>query len=164
MLRRGELHLSAISVLRSALTVDNHAEVLSRAKYISKRDCERLLAELRPRPTSADSIRRLPKVPSEAAPVENDVQAKSEALSVDIGGGETCSPAARTHNLVMPLSSESFKVSFCCGESMRRKLDDAKNLLGVHGDKGLAEIIVASYRSAILKDSAQGLAPRFLTM
>ena len=66
MLRRGELHLSAISVLRSALTVDNHAEVLSRAKYISKRDCERLLAELRPRPTSADSIRRLPKVPSEA--------------------------------------------------------------------------------------------------
>ncbi len=51
-------------------TVDNHAEVLSRAKYISKRDCERLLAELRPRPTSADSIRRLPKAPSEAAPVE----------------------------------------------------------------------------------------------
>jgi hypothetical protein len=61
MLARGEIHLTTIHMLSSHLTDENHGELLSRARHRSKRDLDRLVAEIAPRPDVASHIRALPQ-------------------------------------------------------------------------------------------------------
>jgi hypothetical protein len=49
-LRVGALHLSGIKLLAPLLTEDNHVQLLERAERKSKRQIERLVAELAPKP------------------------------------------------------------------------------------------------------------------
>ncbi|HEU5060749.1 MAG TPA: hypothetical protein VFU21_29665, partial [Kofleriaceae bacterium] len=46
MIARGELHLSAVTILAPHLTAENHAELLGRARHRSKREIEKLVAEI----------------------------------------------------------------------------------------------------------------------
>ena len=50
MLDTGELTLSSLSLLAPHLSDENHREVLTRARYRSKREVEEIVAALRPRP------------------------------------------------------------------------------------------------------------------
>ncbi len=63
-LKAGEIHLSGITLLAPHLTPENHRELLARAKHASKRQIEKLVAELKPRPTAPAMVRRLPAAPS----------------------------------------------------------------------------------------------------
>src|SRR5688572_18092090 len=49
MLADASIHLTGILLLGQHLTDDNHREVLARARYRSKREVEKLVAELAPR-------------------------------------------------------------------------------------------------------------------
>jgi hypothetical protein len=60
MLRDGRLHLSGAALLSPLLTPRNRERLLKRATHKSKREIERLVAELAPRPEVAASMRRLP--------------------------------------------------------------------------------------------------------
>jgi hypothetical protein len=62
----GELTLTTICLLAPHLNAANHREVLDAARHKSKREVERLVAALHPRPDVASTIRRLPAV---SAPV-----------------------------------------------------------------------------------------------
>jgi hypothetical protein len=61
MLRDGRLHLSGIALLAPLLTPSNRDAVLARASHRSKRDLERLVVELAPRPDAPSFMRKLPQ-------------------------------------------------------------------------------------------------------
>lgn len=60
MLRDGRLHLSGIALLAPVLTPDNCDGVLGEATHRSKREIEKLVANLAPRPDAPAVIRKLP--------------------------------------------------------------------------------------------------------
>ena len=57
----GALHLTAIKLLGPYLTPDNHVQLLERARGKSKRDVERLVAEIAPKPDVPNQLRKLPQ-------------------------------------------------------------------------------------------------------
>src|SRR3954464_1248440 len=67
---RGDLHASALSVMKKHLTADNADQLFELCTRKSTRQVEVLLAAQFPKPDVADSIRRLPtpNVGSEVAP------------------------------------------------------------------------------------------------
>jgi 5-methylcytosine-specific restriction endonuclease McrA len=66
-LERGELTLTAVSLLRPHLTDANCGELLEAASHKSKREVERLVAEIAPHPDAPAIVRKLPaRVPSTA--------------------------------------------------------------------------------------------------
>jgi hypothetical protein len=67
-LAAGEVTLTTVTLLAPHLTPSNHQDLLDAAKHKGKRDVERQIAELRPRPAIASSIRRLPVHQSGAHP------------------------------------------------------------------------------------------------
>src|SRR6187549_2933068 len=62
----GELHLTGLLMLGPHLTPENHAEVLARAKFRTKKELTKLVRELHPLPLVPDSIE--PLCPAPASP------------------------------------------------------------------------------------------------
>lgn len=67
MVERGELHLTAVALLRAHLTPENHGQVLARAKHKTKRQVLELIAGLAPKPDKSTTIRAVSmrKAPAE---------------------------------------------------------------------------------------------------
>src|SRR5688500_4294639 len=61
MIAGGEIHLTAVNMLAAHLTEENHAEVLARARHRSKREIEKLVAEIAPRPDLPSRVVALPQ-------------------------------------------------------------------------------------------------------
>jgi hypothetical protein len=64
LLGQGALHLTAIKLLGPHLTLDNHAQLLERARGKRKREVELLVAEIAPKP---DVPSRMSKLPNHAS-------------------------------------------------------------------------------------------------
>ncbi len=158
MLERGDVHLSAIGLLAPCLTEANHLELLAAARHKTKREVERLVAEIRPRPTVPDSIRKVPEARAShgsldhprvetASPETDDPQTgamilgeratalRSEALwsealfsRPDTIGGLAGRPASRRSG-VEPLGAERWKVQFTASSEVLEKLRVAQDLL-----------------------------------
>lgn len=69
MLAEGSVTLTVVSLLAPVLTVENHQAILDRARHKTKREVEELLAELRPQPAVAESIRKVPSRASVICPM-----------------------------------------------------------------------------------------------
>ena len=69
MIARGEIHLTAVNMLAAHLDDGNHVELLERARHRSKREIEKLLAEIAPRSDRASRVRALPDRPGVVAPL-----------------------------------------------------------------------------------------------
>src|SRR5688572_29748793 len=65
MIARGELHLSGLNLLAPHLSEENHATLLARARHKTRRQIERIIAEIAPRP---DVPSRVAKVPARRDP------------------------------------------------------------------------------------------------
>src|SRR6516165_6668350 len=70
MIERGELHLTALLLLRDHLTDENHRELLCAASGKTKSEVQHLLAERFPRPDAPSRIQTLPEAPIHAPPSE----------------------------------------------------------------------------------------------
>ena len=71
MLEDGRLHLCGIGVLSKHLTDANYEDVLARATHQSKRELEKIVAELAPKPDVPPTIRKRPQPKAKAAPPES---------------------------------------------------------------------------------------------
>jgi hypothetical protein len=60
-LRDGRLCLSTLALLGQVLTDENAGELLARAAWRSKAEVDSLVASVKPRPTPADGVRKLPE-------------------------------------------------------------------------------------------------------
>ncbi len=149
MLRRGEIHLSGIGLLSPCLTPKNHLELLTAARHKTKREIERMAADLRPRPTVSDAIRRLPELRAshDSPPVAREASASPPADGVETTAADcpegprapsaesrltqsvrTERPAARRSG-VEPLGGERWKVQFTASSDVLEKLRLAQDLL-----------------------------------
>jgi hypothetical protein len=124
----GSIHLTAVRLLAPALTPQNLRPLLDAARHKSKRDVEHLLAQLKPAPDVASSIRKLaaPAAPpplSEAPPVLTSPKEPTSAPQ------ELAPPPAVPLPVVVPLSSERYKVQFTISKETHDKLRHVQNLM-----------------------------------
>ena len=71
-IERGELHLSAVVLLRDHLTVENHRELLRAASGKTRRKVQEMLAARFPRPDASPRIRALPTRAAGIEPLSAD--------------------------------------------------------------------------------------------
>jgi len=102
MLRDGRLHLSGIALIAPFLTADNRNALLERASHLSKRQIERLVAELSPRPDVPSVMRRLPQRPV-GATSDGSGRAGDGASAVELVPGRVGTSSAPAEAVAPPI-------------------------------------------------------------
>src|SRR3954465_3554231 len=184
---RGDLHASALSVMKKHLTADNADQLFELRTRKSTRQVEVLLAARFPKPDVADSIRRLP-TPNGGSQVAPAVPPTSEALAkrtpeaAEASNNEAplCqpvepeAPAAQTTpkaRRIEPLSADRFGVHFTADGEFCQLLERVRGLAGHRtpsGDlltllkRGLAayERELEKKRFAVVKKPRQSRRPK----
>ena len=83
--RRGELHVTAVSLLAPHLTRESHGELIRAARHRSADDIRRLLADREPKPEVPASVHRLPE-PARA------VESAYDGPAAPVGAGQPGQP------------------------------------------------------------------------
>jgi hypothetical protein len=128
MLSDGSLTLTAVRLLAPELTPANHGDLLKAARYKGKREVQALLAQLRPQPAVASTVRRLPTrmaslvfKPALTAETPVDQPPPLEVATLEVR------PPAKP--VVVPLSPERFKIQFTANKETNELLRRAQDLL-----------------------------------
>ncbi len=138
-LARGDIHLTAVQMLGSILTPENHQELLDAAKHKSKREVEELVARLRPQPDVPDAVRKVatPRpAPGPTCEPELALAAAAQAAAAAAQGTAAARPGAASAAaaptrpaVVVPLAPERYKVQFTASAAIYRNLRRAQALL-----------------------------------
>lgn len=153
MLARGEMHLTGVHQLASHLTEENHLEVLARAKHMSTREIENLVAELAPKPDVPSSIRSLPR--RRASMPLPEVEASGTPASPASGAGtsDASKPKNEPKARPVPLSPRRYKLQVTIGQETRDKLDELQGLLSHRIPDGDPAKILDRALDALLKEA-----------
>jgi hypothetical protein len=119
----GSINLSAMSVLVPQLTEENAQALLEKAKDLSKRDVEFLVAGLSPKQEPRDLIIAMPPPPAEAG------GRSPEFAPAFSGGGVTAAPPPPRPEGVNPLTEKSARIYFTATKDLLDKLERARGLL-----------------------------------
>ncbi len=166
VLRKGQLHLTGLRNLAPHLTEDNWRKALADACGKTVDEVKGIVATLDPKPDVPDSIRKLP-APRDSTVVEPPAQAEPDLFSLANASPSAppppplasppASPASEAtapviaapqapviprRDRVNPLSPNAYKVEFTASESLRAKLEEAKNLLRHRRPDGSLAVIV----------------------
>jgi HNH endonuclease len=135
MLAEGALTLTAIGLLAPHLTVENHQHVLTAARHKNKRDVERLVATLRPKPAVPSVLRKLPQgkpatALTESAGGHNLLASVDEAnASVESTATTPIVERPRRPATVAPLTPERYKLQVTLSAQTYATLRRAQDLL-----------------------------------
>jgi len=127
LLDDGAITLTTVGLLSPHLTPDNHVAVLESVRHKSKREVERLVVELSPRPTVATVVRRLP-APRQVA-VSCGVIAATEPVTVPVPQVVPSRPPAARTAVVSPLAPERYKVQLTISRETHDKLRRVQDLM-----------------------------------
>ena len=161
LLREGRIHVTALSMLQTYLTAENHAELLAAACDKSKAEVEMLIRSRFPKKDVADSICPLPvqaRLGGDATGAGQSVGAARRSVAADSGpaacalaaAGKSAAGVARATTVelyelrprVSPLSAERFHVQFSAGAALKDKLERALDLMSHSNPKrDLATVI-----------------------
>jgi hypothetical protein len=146
-LENGTLTLTSVCLLAPHLTEDNHVEVLDEASHQCKRDVERLVARLAPKPDVQPSLRKLPPRPgagegADVTPPATELTPAAATLALTHQAAVLPAAALRSSNLpkaklpvpvtramLQPLSPERFKLQLTIGRESHDKLRRLQDLL-----------------------------------
>jgi hypothetical protein len=150
MLADGRLHVSGIAVFVPILTRENRDRLLSRAVHKTKREIERLVAEVCPQPDAPSEMRKLPERPVSSTPAKPSVELfpgtapdSLPALVADPASRPTPAPFP----LVEPLSPSRYRIQFTAGEELHDDLERLRALLRSEvADGDLAAIVGKAVR------------------
>ena len=149
MFAAGELHLSALKLLAPVLDAANCDELLTAARFKSKREVELLLAQRTPLPDVPSVIRKLPQSPLalEAAGGSSQTELPVGASTIAAAQGEPAvqpSPQQVAHEpavpvraasmprqspTLSPLGSDRYKVQLTASKQLHDKLRQAQDLM-----------------------------------
>ncbi len=133
LLTEGALTLTAICTLAPHLTPENHHDVLTAARFKSKREVEILTATLKPQRDVPTTIRRLPTPRSAGAqspPLEPGMQTVLAAQAVDPDTEVALPPPSpKPPAVVSPLAAARYRVQFTVSEATHDKLRRAQDLM-----------------------------------
>ena len=147
-MRRGDLHITAVSLLAPELTEANAAELIGAVRHRTAEQIRRLLADRKPRPDVAAGMRRAPearKKAGEGAPrhrtaSETHTAAASPAAAsassaprperepVSSPPKEPCGPALPAKP-PEPLGGERYLVRFTAGPELHAQLQELRALM-----------------------------------
>jgi len=134
LLLDGSVTVTNARLLAPHLTEENHRDVLRSACHKSKRQVEEIVAQLRPLPDVAASVRKLPErkivTAPPASPLYLDTAATTPVeahapLAVPI----RTAPPADPRPVVAPLAPERYKIQFTVSRETHDKLRRAQDLL-----------------------------------
>ena len=135
-LAEGDLTLTAVRLLAPHLTPENVASVLQDARHKSKREIERLVVALSPRPTVPSVVRKLPGrpapdvLPDNAAPSTEPRACAPAAECPEPSVPASTSPArVLKAPIVAPLTTTQYKVQCTISRDTYAKLRRAQDLL-----------------------------------
>jgi hypothetical protein len=134
MVAGGAVTLTTIRLLAPHLTIENHHDVLERARHKSKRDVEVLIASLSPQPDVMSAIRKLPvRKPSakgEPATVSPSTAPKAATphVAAQVEPFLTDKPDTRSAE-VKPLAPKRYKIQFTVNGHTYEKLRRVQDLL-----------------------------------
>jgi len=161
----GSLTLTAITLLVPVMTLRNGLALLNRARHKSRRQVERIVAELNPKPDVATVVRKTPMpVTSMQAPSHDFDAAAHEASSPPTQPMPTPMPMAVTVTTslattrtarppdVRPLSAETYKVQFTLSLRGYEQLCRAQDLLRHAIPNGDAGVIFERALSALVEN------------
>jgi hypothetical protein len=130
--RGGELHLTAVSLLAPALTPENCKELIQAARHRSADEIRQLLADRRPLPEVAASVRPIPEpsqqaqafsapppAPSHAAPAPPEPPARPAAPP----------PPGPEKGLTEPLGAQRYRVQFMADRETHAQLEELRALM-----------------------------------
>ena len=142
-LERGFVSLTALRLLSPHLTAANHAEVLERATGLRKREVQRLVVELAPRPAVPSTIRRVTSVATRRVGDEGPAaQSESAADAPAPTDRSAAVPASASAPVLEPLSATQYKLQVTIREETQEKLRLAQDLLRhTVPDGDLAEVL-----------------------
>ena len=154
----GRMTLTAVCLLRPVLTEENVDDLLNRARHKSKRAVARLVAEIRPQPAVATTVRKLP-VPRSAGPTEAIAMVAVAAEGANSNANAEASPAEQPAESIQlvghagvnaqastrpaaikPLAPDIYKVQFTLSSAGYQQLRRAQDLLRhtiPNGDAGV---------------------------
>jgi hypothetical protein len=128
MLWAGSINLTTITLLAPELTPANHRKLLEASQHKSRKQVERIIAALRPKPAVPSTIRQLPtrtaSLVFNPAPKADDAGDQATLLEVPV---LEIRPPKRP--VVVPLSPRRFKVEFTATEETHDLLRRAQDLL-----------------------------------
>jgi hypothetical protein len=147
----GSLTLTAVSLLKPVMTLRNGAALLNRARHKSRREVERIVAELNPKPDVATLVRKTPAPVNSAQVPSNEpelalVMSQTQPTPAPLPG-----PAARPAD-VRPLSADTYKVQFTLSRRGYEQLCRAQDLLRHAIPNGDAGVIFERALSALVED------------
>jgi hypothetical protein len=137
LLACGSVSLTAVRLLRPRLTEENHEAVLARAKGMSRRHIDALVAELAPRPDVASTVRKLPapkgtSAPAVEAPPASAPPAPAAQVAV-VNASEPppilTSPSPPARAVIDNTSPDRYRVQFTIGRDTHDKLRRLQALL-----------------------------------
>ena len=155
----GSLTLTAITLLVPVMTSRNGLALLNRARHKSRRQVERIVAELNPKPDVATVVRKTPMpVTSMQAPSHDFDAAAHEASSpptqptpIPMPTSLLTTRTARPPD-VRPLSAETYKVQFTLSRRGYEQLCRAQDLLRHAIPNGDAGVIFERALSVLVED------------
>jgi 5-methylcytosine-specific restriction endonuclease McrA len=136
MIARGEIHLTAVNMLAAHLTEANHVEVLGRTRHRSKRDIEKLVAEIAPRPDMPSRVVALPQ--REPAQV---VHAPERVVHTPPVRHAPERVEATRRAVVAPLSSRRYEIRVTVDEETHDRLRQLQDLSHQAADRDPAVIV-----------------------
>lgn len=136
MIARGEIHLTGVNLMAAHLSEENHAELLGRARHRSKREIEKLVAEIAPRPDVPSRVVALPRQ-AVAIGVEEHAPGRpgrvegphAPGRAAPVGVGEHASCASSRPAVIEPLAPRRYQIRVTVGEEAHAALVQLQDLL-----------------------------------
>jgi hypothetical protein len=142
LLTDGSVNLTTIRLLAPHLTAENHRGLLEEAKGMTRRQVDKVVARLAPKPDVPASIRKLP-----APRANGQHEAGTVTLATPASEQETTTflrPPLTTHRpVVAPLSPERYRMQLTIGEEAHDDLRCLQDLMRREIPDGDPAVIVA---------------------
>jgi hypothetical protein len=137
MLADGRLNLTVVKLLAPVLNDGNWEVVVAEASGQSKREVEKLVARLEPKPDVPTTVRKLPAGRSAVIPEQRGPEGP---LLAPPGAAPAAPAPIDKRPIVAPLAPERYRVQFTIGEETEKKLRRLQALLKreiPNGDPGV---------------------------
>ena len=152
MLERGSVNLTTIRLLAPHLTPENHEAVLAEATGMTRRQVDKLVARLAPKPDVPASVRKLPApAPTVFATISAPSDAKPLLETTPAVHIPPVAPPARAP-VIEPLSPKRYRVQFTVGEETEDHLRRLQDLLRAEIPDGDPGVIFARALPLLLRE------------
>lgn len=152
LIERGELHLTALSIVCSILTPENVDSVIASVAGKSKREVEEIKVRLAPKPDVSDMIRKLPSMPTAAtialapppvavtepamAPRESSRPSFSLLAPPPVAAMAPAIRISRPEAPVVPIREDGYKVQFQTDKARVDQIERIKAMMRHRNPKG----------------------------